>query len=410
MVLEATVLCLDNSEWMRNGDYMPTRMEAQHDALNLICSAKTGANPENTVGVLTYAKKTSGSDGAEVVVTLTGDIGKILTSLHNIKLGGNPDLLSGLQVASLMLKHRQNKKQKQRVIVFVGSPITADVSQLTNLAKGLRKNNIAIDVVNFGEEAENTEKLEAFISAVNNEDNSHLVTIPSGPHILSDILVSSPILSSGGEGGAAPAGGPAAGGAVGGGFEFGVDPNVDPELAMALRMSMEEERRRQAKIAEAQQPPATTTEPAGTTEGTPATTAPATDVQMTEAPKEEAADEEDEEAQLAKALALSVVNPPQATPTPTSTPAPTTKDEPMEELSEEDEMAKAIQLSLKEPPPAPSGDVSEDMKGIDADFINSVVAGLPGVDTSDARIKNVLSNLKKDADKDKDKKDDKEKQ
>ena len=43
---------LDNSEWMRNGDYTPTRLEAQQDAINLICGAKTQSNPENTVGVI----------------------------------------------------------------------------------------------------------------------------------------------------------------------------------------------------------------------------------------------------------------------------------------------------------------------------------------------------------------------
>ena len=31
----------------------------------------------------------------------------------------------------------------------------------------------------------------------------------------------------------------------GGAFEFGVDPNEDPELALALRVSMEEQRARQ---------------------------------------------------------------------------------------------------------------------------------------------------------------------
>ncbi len=43
--------------------------------------------------------------------------------------------------------------------------------------------------------------------------------------------------------GAAAAAAAAAGGA--GGFDFGVDPNLDPELALALRVSMEEERARQ---------------------------------------------------------------------------------------------------------------------------------------------------------------------
>jgi 26S proteasome regulatory subunit N10 len=48
---------LDNSEWMRNGDYTPTRLEAQKDAVNLIFGSKTNSNPENTVGLLTMAGK-----------------------------------------------------------------------------------------------------------------------------------------------------------------------------------------------------------------------------------------------------------------------------------------------------------------------------------------------------------------
>jgi 26S proteasome regulatory subunit N10 len=46
---------LDNSEWTRNGDYSPNRLDAQSDAASMICQQKTGSNPENTVGVLTTA-------------------------------------------------------------------------------------------------------------------------------------------------------------------------------------------------------------------------------------------------------------------------------------------------------------------------------------------------------------------
>ncbi|GJX02183.1 26S proteasome non-ATPase regulatory subunit 4 [Tanacetum coccineum] len=31
MVLEATMICVDNSEWMCKGDYSPTRFQAQAD-------------------------------------------------------------------------------------------------------------------------------------------------------------------------------------------------------------------------------------------------------------------------------------------------------------------------------------------------------------------------------------------
>ena len=49
MSLEATLVCVDNSEWTRNGDFAPTRWQAQADAVNLLAGAKTQANPENTV-------------------------------------------------------------------------------------------------------------------------------------------------------------------------------------------------------------------------------------------------------------------------------------------------------------------------------------------------------------------------
>ncbi|KAI9323552.1 hypothetical protein BX666DRAFT_1821769, partial [Dichotomocladium elegans] len=229
---------IDNSEWMRNGDYTPTRLVAQNEAVNLIFSSKTQANRENTVGLMTMAGKSP-----EVLVTLTSDVGKILTALHGVKISSKADFLTGIQIAQLALKHRQNRNQRQRIIIFVGSPVETDERTLVRLAKKMKKNNVAVDIVNFGEEAANTTKLEAFINNVNNGDNSHLVTIPPGPHILSDMLISSPIIS--GEEGAT-----GNFGSGGGDFEFGVDPNLDPELALALRISMEEEKaRRDAEAA-----------------------------------------------------------------------------------------------------------------------------------------------------------------
>jgi hypothetical protein len=52
------VVCVDNSEFTRNGDYAPTRFQAQADAVNLLAGAKTQHHPENTVGVMTMAGKT----------------------------------------------------------------------------------------------------------------------------------------------------------------------------------------------------------------------------------------------------------------------------------------------------------------------------------------------------------------
>jgi len=238
------MIIIDNSEHARNGDYTPTRFEAQSDAVSLIFSAKTQANAESSVGLMTM-----GGKGPEVLVTLTTDtdFGKILSGLHNTKIKGELHLTTGIQVAGLALKHRQNKTQKQRIICFVGSPILEDEKTLVKLAKKMKKNNIAVDFVNFGEiESDNTSKLQAFVEAINASDNSHLATIPPGPHLLSDLLVSTPILNGDG----VPGGGASSGGDTGGdlnGFEFGVDPSLDPELALALRLSMQEEKARVEK-------------------------------------------------------------------------------------------------------------------------------------------------------------------
>ncbi|KAG0207571.1 Inorganic pyrophosphatase [Mortierella sp. GBA30] len=332
------------------GDYTPTRLEAQADAVNLIFGAKTQSNPENTVSLMTMAGKSP-----KVLVTFTSDIGKILSALHNVAIGGQVSFTTSVQIAQLALKHRQNKNQRQRIIVFVGSPVQEDEKTLVKLAKKLKKNNIAVDIVNFGEEAENTTKLEAFVAAVNNNDNSNLVTVPPGPHLLSDILVSSAIVA--GEDGSAPAYVSSGGGS----YEFGVDPNLDPELALALRISLEEERARQESASGA----------AAKTEGADSTTAAA------QAGGSSGMSIEDD--LLAQALASSQGD----------------QDHDMEALTEEQEMQRAIQMSMAAGNESATGtdsnkggDFDEAMQ--DPDFMSSVLGSLSGVDTSDPRIQNVL--------------------
>lgn len=115
----------------------------------------------------------------------------------------------------------------------------------------MKKNNISIDFIVFGDlNPENTKKLEAFNENIRGGDGSHIAIIPPGPSLLSDHIASSPILAGDG---VAPRGEPGMDGGTGGGdFEFGVDPSTDPELALALRMSMEEEKARQEKEGKAQ--------------------------------------------------------------------------------------------------------------------------------------------------------------
>ncbi|KAL3838934.1 hypothetical protein ACJIZ3_023525 [Penstemon smallii] len=126
-----------------------------------------------------------------VLVTPTSDLEKHLACMHGLEIGGEMNLTAGIQVAQLALKHRQNKKQQQRIIVFVGSPVKYDKKELELIGRKLKKNSVALDFVNFGEEDdEKTEKLEALLAAVNNNDSSLIVDVSPGPSALSDVLMS----------------------------------------------------------------------------------------------------------------------------------------------------------------------------------------------------------------------------
>ena len=99
---------MDNSEWMRNGDYVPNRLEAQTDAAIQVAARKRDQNPENTVGVLSMA----GKKGVQVLCPLVStmqDLGKILAVLHSrekIRIDGTSNFVAALKTATLALKHR----------------------------------------------------------------------------------------------------------------------------------------------------------------------------------------------------------------------------------------------------------------------------------------------------------------
>ncbi|EXJ78044.1 hypothetical protein A1O3_09204 [Capronia epimyces CBS 606.96] len=253
MVLEATMIVVDNSEASRNGDYLPNRFSAQSEAVSLVFNAKTSSNPESAVGLMSMA-----GTGPTVLTTPTTNFGTLLSGLHDTKIKGHVRLGTAISVAMLALKHRANKSQRQRIVVLICSELDQKFGdkndtdkELIKLAKKCKKNNVSVDFVAFGDALESNTKsiLERFIEAVGGSsgEGNHLAVIPPGPGLLSDSLITTPIVSVSGDVGQGSSGmeGVETGGAGGaGGFEFGVDPSADPELAMALRMSMEEEQNR----------------------------------------------------------------------------------------------------------------------------------------------------------------------
>ncbi|XP_036327237.1 26S proteasome non-ATPase regulatory subunit 4-like isoform X1 [Rhagoletis pomonella] len=393
MVLESTMICFDNSDYQRNGDYFPTRLNVQKDGINLVCLTKVRSNPENNVGLMTI------SNTIEVLATLTSDVGRIFSKMHLIQPKGEINLLTGIRIAHLVLKHRQGKNHKMRIVVFVGSPIKNEEGELVKQAKRLKKEKVNVDIVSFGDHGNNNEILTAFVNALNGKDgtSSHLVSVPRGSG-LSDALLSSPIIQ--GEDGL---GGAGLGGA---GFEFGVDPNEDPELALALRVSMEEQRQRQE---DEQRRALSESNVAGGTEVN--TGYASTGGEKTSASTAGVGVEEpnSEEAMLQRALALS-----------TETQEDHLPD--FANMTEEEQIAFAMQMSMqdaaddtvtqqaKRPKTEENQpmDVDEDYSEVIGDpaFLQSVLENLPGVDPQSEAVRDAVGSLSKDKEKEKDKKTD----
>lgn len=231
---------VDNSEYSRNGDYHPSRLAAQLDATQSLFAAKRRANVESTIAVMCMS-----GDCPKTLVSLSTDQRKLLAACSTVHPQGDcAHLLAALKVAQIILKARTNPNQRQRVVLFVASPLDASKvgEPLVALGRQLRKNGVAVDVVGVAgaDNHANAAIIEPFIDAVDvgadvddGDRQSRFLDIPAGESILDAVTVHL----------ANAAAQPASHALSPNDFD---DADMDPELAMALKMSLEEEMARQA--------------------------------------------------------------------------------------------------------------------------------------------------------------------
>lgn len=162
------MLCIDNSEWMRAEDYSPNRWQAQCEAAFLFLNGK----PEDSVGVVTMS-------GKRPICHLppTQDKHKTTGALKDVKLTGEVNHKAALDLAQLILRNRTHKIQKPRIVWFVGSPVEESLKEILSIAHSCRKNNIAVDVIDFGEMSSlKSSKLDSFVADVNRRGTSHYIS------------------------------------------------------------------------------------------------------------------------------------------------------------------------------------------------------------------------------------------
>jgi len=242
MVLESVMVCVDTSEWMRNGDLSPNRFCCQQEAVRALIQHKLRNHPENAVGLIAMA------ENVQTMSSVTRDDRSLIMKINSLNIEGDAKVyMRSLKTAYLALRNRPNPQSRQRIVMFIGSPLNCledgyAPGNLMSLAKKYKKEKLSVDFVLFGEAAtdELNQKIIDFVDVLNGKDGaaggSHVVNVPSGENIrLFDVLLRSDICRGTGDdgGGAAPVG-------LNGDL-FGMELE-DPELQMALRISLEESR------------------------------------------------------------------------------------------------------------------------------------------------------------------------
>ena len=102
----------------------------------------------------------------ELHLTQTNEIGDLINCIGNININGNSDCLKAIKIAQLSLKHRMNKAQRQRIIIFIGHPLEGNEEDFEDVGMRLKKNNVSIDVINFAH-PDNVSRLQTLVSAAN---------------------------------------------------------------------------------------------------------------------------------------------------------------------------------------------------------------------------------------------------
>lgn len=224
MPLECVMILMDNSLFSRNGDSIPSRYQSQLEGITSIVNFKVNDNPETAVGLMVTAGK-----GKQILVTPTNETTSIFSQFSKIQIQEFASIARSIQIAQLVMKHRVNKNQHERIIIFVGSAIRENPEDLYVIGRSLRRNLIALDIVNICCN-ENMPILQNLLEIVNVDANSHLVNYQGGLTRLGDALKTGGIL----------------GGHQDNQGEF--QEEFDPVMEMVLRISLEEERKHQEDL------------------------------------------------------------------------------------------------------------------------------------------------------------------
>lgn len=212
MAKQAFILAVDNSLYMQNQDYLPGRLWLEKEACQIIIS-NVLSNPESAIGIAPLCQPRE-----NYFLTPTSKSGYITNFLGKLRLSSNFEIKKVLARCKICLLQREEPEKK--LLIFFGSDIKeneldkAIFDLITNITECIQV-GIKVALVLFGEQRHTIKEILA------DDLNGEIAIIDSDESFLSESLQ---VL----------------------GLNL-FDYENDPDLALALKLSIEEEEQRRMK-------------------------------------------------------------------------------------------------------------------------------------------------------------------
>lgn len=205
-----TVIIIDNSEYCRNTDLLPTRLMSSKNAASTIVNAF--CRGEDSVAVV-------GTAPATCLSPLSRNQASLLNTVNSLQTGPSYSIINALRIGHLLLKRKPDESYKGKLVMFIGSPLDGQPEEYFEIARALKKLEVEVCVVTYGERDQIDRTISEFCNVVSSSNYpSCFVPVSQGGDIDTAVTQSAFV------------GGPEA---VYNEFED------DPELAAAIALSMQ---------------------------------------------------------------------------------------------------------------------------------------------------------------------------
>jgi 26S proteasome regulatory subunit N10 len=185
----AVVILLDNTSSSIDGDFFPTRLEAQKLTVERYSQFLFGLDSTSQIAISTLSSTQYG-----VRASFTNSCARLASVLHLITASpGILQLVNGIQWAILALKHSHSNILTKRIMAFVGA--THDVLTVgiaNEISDLLSSSNVFLDVVVLGKDVEHVSALRRMIPPRLSRECTFL-EVPQSATVLSDNVLASPI-------------------------------------------------------------------------------------------------------------------------------------------------------------------------------------------------------------------------